>query len=68
MTNADEERFIKLLTVVTNLNKAFGSMCNALETLNERVNDLEVKLDNLRAQYLHHDHPYKPEPRYGGNL
>lgn len=38
----------------------------AVEALNLRVNDLEVKLDNLRVQYDHHDHPYKPEPRYGG--
>lgn len=40
-------------------------LLRVIERLNQRVNDLEVKLDNLRVEYNHHDHPYKPEPRYG---
>jgi hypothetical protein len=43
MTNADEERFLKLI---------------------ERINKLEVLVDNLRVKLETHSHPWKPEPRY----
>lgn len=38
----------------------------AFKELQEQVNNLEVVVDTLRVQYDRHDHPYKPEPRYGG--
>lgn len=41
------------------------NIVSVIERLVERVNDLEVKLDNLRVQFDHHDHPWKPEPRIG---
>jgi hypothetical protein len=49
-----------------NLEEYVIKLVEQVKELNKRVNDLEVKLDNLRVEYDHHDHPYKPEPRYGG--
>lgn len=61
----DSVRWDTLIDVVDRMNENLGRLNEAFLTLNNRVNDLEVKLDNLRAQYTYHDHPYKPEPRYG---
>ncbi len=33
---------------------------------NVKINNLEVVVDNLRAELKSYRHPYKPEPRYGG--
>lgn len=55
-----------LADLITRMNDHFKKLSEEFQLLNKRVNDLEVKIDNLRVQYDHHDHPYKPEPRYGG--
>lgn len=59
MNNDSQElRILKLHHQIADIKDAFDALIY-------RINDLEVKLDNLRAQYNHHDHPYKPEPLYG---
>lgn len=38
----------------------------ALNEQQQQINAIEIALDNLRVEFKYHDHPYKPEPRYGG--
>ena len=45
-----------------NLEEHIIKLTEELKDANKRINDLEVKLDNLRVEFDHHWHP---ERRYG---
>lgn len=49
---------------IVKLNNQLIDVKDAFDGLLHRINDLDVKLDNLRVQLEHHDHPYKQPPRY----
>lgn len=70
MNGNQDEWIIKLNLAVSELIKKFNNIQDqvidtkdAFDQLLFRINDLEVKLDNLRAQCATHNHP---EKRYGG--
>lgn len=52
---------------IIKLNNQMVDIKDAFDGLLYRINDLEVKLENLRVQYEQHDHPYKSPPVYGGS-
>lgn len=56
----------EVLRIIERMNNQLIDVKDAFDGLVMRINDLEVKLDNLRVQYDHHDHPYKSPPVYGG--
>ena len=60
-----EVEWNSVINVVERLNETVEKLNETFDILTARINNLEVALDNLRVQYKMHDHPYKPEPRYG---
>lgn len=54
-----------LINVVDRMNENLGRLNEEFLTLNNRVNDLEVVLDNLRVQLKTHSHGYVQPPVYG---
>lgn len=61
----DSVRWDTLIDVVDRMNENLARLNEVVITLNNRINDLEVKLDSLRVQSKNHDHPYKYPPVYG---
>ena len=58
MGQAETARIIGLSNQIVDIKDAFDMLLH-------RINDLEVKIDNLRAEFKYHDHPYKHPPVYG---